>query len=107
MVGKNADRNELIVGYDESHTEGLYTSKCIVGTVSWVNKQLTSKRKIEAQPRYRAKSEPAHVTPLTGDDEGKYRVEFVMPQRAITPGQICGFYENGTLLGGGVFESVK
>ncbi|MGB0993971.1 MAG: aminomethyltransferase beta-barrel domain-containing protein [Akkermansiaceae bacterium] len=27
-------------------------------------------------------------------------------QRAITLGQICTFYENGVLLGGGVFESI-
>jgi tRNA-specific 2-thiouridylase len=108
VVGKNPDRNELIVGYDESHTEGLYTSKCIVGTVSWVNKQVTTKRKIEAQPRYRSKSEPVIVTPLEGEgNTGKFSVEFIRPQRAITPGQICGFYENGVLLGGGVFESIE
>lgn len=111
VVGKNAERNELIVGYDESHTEGLYTSKCIVGTVSWVNKPVTTKRKIEAQPRYRAKSEPVIVTPVNDEEgevlEGKFSVEFIRPQRAITPGQICAFYENGVLLGGGVFESIE
>jgi len=111
VVGKNAERNELVVGYDESDTDGLYTSRCVVGTVSWVNRSVTGKRKIEAQPRYRAKSEPVMVEPFVGDDgevvEGKFSVEFIKPQRAITPGQICGFYENGVLLGGGVFESIE
>lgn len=103
VVGKNIERNELVVDYNESETPGLYATKCVVGTVSWVNKPVTSKRKIEAQPRYRAKSEAVWVTPR---EDGKLDLEFVREQRALTPGQICAFYENGVLLGGGVFESV-
>jgi len=103
VVGKNAEQNQLIVGWDQAETPGLYTDLCIVGTVSWVNKPLTHARKLEAQPRYRAKSEPVMVTPT---DDGKLHLKFVRPQRAITPGQICAFYESGTLLGGGVFETV-
>ena len=68
-----------------------------------MNKPVTARRKIEAQPRYRAKGEPVWVTPR---EDGKLDVEFVRPQRALTPGQICAFYENGVLLGGGVFETV-
>ena len=64
---------------------------------------MTSVCKVEAQPRYRAKSEPVTVTPI---EDGKLLLEFVRPQRAITPGQICAFYEGGTLLGGGVFEQI-
>ena len=63
VVGKNIEKNELVVGYDEPDTRGLYTQQCVVGTVSWVNKPVTSKRKIEAQPRYRAKGEPIWATP--------------------------------------------
>lgn len=103
VVGKNLEKNQLIVGYNEEDTPGLFTSECIVGSVSWVNKPVISQRKIEAQPRYRAKGEPVMVTPR---DDGKLAVSFVRPQRAITPGQICAFYENGVLLGGGVFEQV-
>ena len=104
VVGKDLKKNELIVGYNEAETPGLFASKSVVGTVSWVNKPVTTKRKIEAQPRYRAKGEPVWVTPR---EDGKLDVEFIRPQRALTPGQICGFYENGVLLGGGVFETVE
>ncbi len=104
VVGKDAENNQLIVGWDQQDTPGLYTKSCVVGTVSWVNKAVTSPRKIEAQPRYRAKSEPVMVTPR---DDGKLDVEFVRPQRAVTAGQICAFYEGGTLLGGGVFERLS
>ncbi len=91
------------VGWDQPDTPGLYVKTCTVGSVSWVNKSITSVCKIEAQPRYRSKSEPVTVTPM---DDGKLALQFVRPQRAITPGQICAFYDGGTLLGGGVFESV-
>jgi tRNA-specific 2-thiouridylase len=104
VVGKNPEKNQLIVGWDQADTPGLYIKRCTVGTVSWTNKAITSSCKLEAQPRYRAKSEPVTVTPT---DEGKLSLEFVRPQRAITPGQICAFYEGGTLLGGGVFEQVE
>ena len=104
VVGKDAEKNELIVGWDQPDTPGLYVQKCIVGTVSWINKPITIPCKIEAQPRYRAKSEPVMVTPL---ESGKLSLAFTRPQRAITPGQICAFYEGGTMLGGGVFESVE
>ena len=40
----------------------------------------------------------------TGD--GKVRLKFQRPQRAISPGQICAFYDGGRMLGGGVFETV-
>lgn len=104
VVGKNAEQNQLIVGWDMENTPGLYVEKCTVGTVSWVNKPITGVRKVDAQPRYRAKSEPVTVTPM---DDGRLALEFVRPQRAVTPGQICAFYDGGTLLGGGVFETVS
>ncbi len=103
VVGKDAEKNQLIVGWDMKNTPGLYVKNCTVGSISWVNKAITSARKIEAQPRYRAKSEPVMVTPT---DDGKLRLEFTRPQRAVTPGQICAFYDGGTLLGGGVFETI-
>jgi tRNA-specific 2-thiouridylase len=58
---------------------------------------------MEAQPRYRAKAEPCQVTALA---DGKVRVVFQRPQRAVSAGQICAFYNSGHLLGGGVFEEI-
>ena len=48
--------------------------------------------------------QPVTVTPR---DDGKLDLNFVRSQRAITPGQICAFYDGGTLLGGGVFENLN
>jgi len=102
VVGKDAAKNRLIVGWDTPDSDGLYARECVVGTVSTINERFERKRMVDAQPRYRAKAEPAVVEPI---DDGKLRLLFERPQRAIVPGQICAFYDGGRLLGGGVFES--
>lgn len=102
VVGKNAEENQLIVGYDEGDTAGLYSSRCIVGSLSCTNDEL-EEGKIEAQPRYRAKSESVTLRRVADD---QVEVSFLRPQRALTPGQICAFYDGGKLLGGGVFEKI-
>ena len=101
VVGKNQATNRLIVGWDDPSSGGLYASECVVGSLSLLDASLTSRRLIEAQPRYRAKAEPAELEPL-GDD--RVRLRFRSPQRAVAAGQICAFYDGGRLLGGGVFE---
>ena len=103
VVGKDTASNRLIVGWDTLESEGLYTLGCTVGTLSELNEPFDTKRLIDAQPRYRAKAEPAVMEPL-GD--GTVRLKFQRAQRAISPGQICAFYDGGRMLGGGVFETV-
>ena len=104
VVGKDAEKNQLIVGWDQQDSGDLYTTECVVGTLTSLNEPIEGKRLIEAQPRYRAKAEPAKLEAM---DDGRVRLHFERPQRAIVPGQICGFYDAGRLLGGGVFESTK
>ncbi len=104
VVGKDRAHNRLIVGWDTPESEGLYARVCTVGTLSSLNEPLDSFGLLDAQPRYRSKAEPATLVPLP---DGKLRLEFRQPQRAIAPGQICAFYDGGRLLGGGVFESAS
>lgn len=101
VVGKDIPNNRLIVGWDTSDTPGLYATRYQVGTLNWINEKITSPQRIEAQPRYRAKAEPCIVTPI---DSHLVEVLFHRPQRAISPGQICAFYDGGRLLGAGVFQ---
>jgi len=56
---------------------------------------------IKAKIRYNAPRVEARLT-LGGDDLAE--VEFLEPQRAITPGQAVVFYENDIVLGGGTIE---
>jgi tRNA-uridine 2-sulfurtransferase len=103
VVGKDIARNRLIIGWDSPDSGSLYARSCTVGTMSSINESIDSLRHVEAQPRYRAKAEPAALETL---DDGRVRLTFSKPQRAIAPGQICAFYDGGRLLGGGVFEQV-
>ncbi len=104
VVGKDPAKNRLIVGWDTPESTGLYVTECTVGTLTALNEPFDTRRLIDAQPRYRAKAEPATLEPLVG---GKICLKFHRPQRAIAPGQICALYDGGRLLGGGVFESVE
>ncbi len=103
VVGKDGEKNQLIVGWDQPETQGLFATDAVVGSLSWQGAPIERPTRMEAQPRYRAKAEPVLVTPRP---DGKADITFTRPQRALTPGQVCAFYEGGALLGGGVFEQV-
>ena len=104
VVGKDLEHNRLIVGWDQPGEGSLYLTECVVGTLSSLNEPIDSLRRVEAQPRYRSKAEPAALEPL---GNGRVKLTFQRPQRAIAPGQICAFYDGGRLLGGGVFQSAQ
>ena len=105
VVAKDAARNRLVVGWDERDTEGLYATECTVVSLSAVGEEIVpvgGRRTCEAQPRYRSQAEVV----VLESGENCVKVQFERPQRALTPGQICAFYNGGELLGGGVFEQV-
>ena len=54
--------------------------------------------RVTAKPRYRAADVPAVIEPL---GEGRIRVTFDEPQRALTPGQAVVFYQGEVVVGGG------
>jgi tRNA-specific 2-thiouridylase len=101
VVGKRAAENRLVIGWDREGTEGLYVRECTVGGLSSINEGIDSLKRVEAQPRYRAKAEAADIEPIDG---GRVKLRFHKAQRAIVAGQIMAFYDGGRLLGGGVVE---
>lgn len=103
VVGKRAAENQLVIGWDKEDTEGLYAKRCVVGSLSSINEDIATLKRVEAQPRYRAKAEVAMVSP---NGDGRIEIEFQKAQRAVVAGQICAFYDGGRLLGGGVVEEV-
>jgi len=89
------DANRLVVGTDEE----LYTEICEVGDVNWISfPQL--ERPISAQVKIRLRHQAAIAT-ITPLGARTVRVEFEIPQRAITPGQSAVFYDGEEVLGGG------
>ncbi len=100
VVAKEPETNRLVLGWDLEESAGLYTRDCVVASISSINEPIASLRRVEAVPRYRGKPEPARIEAI---DDGRIRLSFDKPQRAIAVGQICAFYDGGRLLGGGVF----
>ncbi|MGJ8633461.1 MAG: tRNA 2-thiouridine(34) synthase MnmA [Luteolibacter sp.] len=104
VVGKKAVENQLVIGWDNEGSGGLYSKSCVVGGISSINEEIAKLKRVEAQPRYRAKAEVAGVEEI---GEGRVRLDFGKAQRALVAGQICAFYDGGRLLGGGVVEEVR
>lgn len=103
VIEKRAAENELVVAFDEPETPKLYATRCRVGSISVTHRPLSGVSSLLAQPRYRC--EAAAVT-AEFIDESTAMITFETPQRALTPGQICAFYEEDKLLGGGVFQEI-
>ena len=103
VIGKRPATNELVVAFDEPATPGLYSTRCRVGSISLTNRPLAGAEKLLAQPRYRSEAVAVESEFIDG---GSVVLTFAKPQRALTPGQICAFYDGERLMGGGVFEEI-
>lgn len=98
VIGKDLEKNHLIIGYEGLETEGLYTLGATVSGITNLRQSL--EKRCFVQPRYRApavKASCVHLDPHT------VKIEFDEPVRALALGQICAFYaeDDITLLGGG------
>jgi tRNA-specific 2-thiouridylase len=101
VVALDRLNNRLVVGEDRE----LRHSVCRVRNVNWIYCEVPE-GPLQADVRIRNRHEPAaaRITPLEGSGA---RVEFLDPQRAITPGQAAVFYAGDTVLGGGWLESIE
>jgi len=103
VVDKRAETNELVIALEGPETPRLWARACTVCHISTTGRPLDAARNMLVRPRYRAPAYPAHFEPL-GD--GRARVTFSEPQRALTPGQIAAFHDGPVVLGGAVFEEI-
>jgi tRNA-specific 2-thiouridylase len=95
VVRVEPESNRVVVGHDEE----LLSSEFTAAGVNWVAFDEPSEpARADVRVRYRHKEAPATVTPL---GEGRVRVRFDEPQRAVTPGQATVFYRGEEVLGGG------
>ena len=63
-----------------------------------LSEPFTSERKLDVKIRYKASRVPATIIPI---GNGKVKVVFDTPQRAVTPGQSAVFYDGDTVVCGG------
>jgi len=92
--------NRLVVGTRDQ----LLSDRLLATNLSWVSgKAPPQPINITAKIRYKS---PEAAAKLYIRD-GKAEVQFLKPQRAITPGQAVVFYQGDAVLGGGIIEDAE
>lgn len=90
-----AENNTVIIGENGTqYCKGLIADNMNYIAFDAPNKPFHAEVKI----RFRAKEQPAIITPL---ENGKAEIIFDEPQRSITPGQGAVIYDGDTVIGGG------
>lgn len=101
VVGKEPASNTVWV--DQGDSPLLYSTVLEAGQLSWVAGQAPGATfACTAKTRYRQPDQTCTVVALA---DGRCRVHFDQPQRAVTPGQSVVFYFGDACLGGGVIEA--
>lgn len=100
VVGKNIERNELIVAFASDANSGVDVKSIRVEALTYTNAILPQQASLLAKPRYRDPSQPII---LTRAGEHAAVIDFEQPQRALAPGQILALYEATKLIGSGVY----
>ena len=101
VMEMNPQQNTITLG-----EKGMEFSGALVAdNVNYISDiPLTQPEKVQAKIRYQAKKAEAMLYPLADD---RVRLVFDEPQRAITPGQSVVFYNNDTVIGGGVVVNAE
>ena len=100
VVDKRLDDNTLIVAQGAEHP-ALFRQSLQVNRIFWVAGEAPAlPLRCTAKIRYRQADQACTVIAT----ENGFRVDFEVPQRAVTPGQSVVFYRGDCCLGGGVIE---
>ncbi|HLL14112.1 MAG TPA: tRNA 2-thiouridine(34) synthase MnmA [Pyrinomonadaceae bacterium] len=95
VVKVDAGQNRIVVGQSDE----LLASEFTAAGVNWIAFDApVAPVRAEVRVRYRHEAAPATLEP---QGDGRVRVTFDEPQRAITPGQATVFYRGDEVLGGG------
>lgn len=92
---KSMEHNTVTVGAEAA----LYAKALLAEDMNWISfESLDKPIRVQAKTRYRQTEQWATVYPL---EDGRVRVEFEVPQRAITAGQALVLYDGDVVVGGG------
>jgi tRNA-specific 2-thiouridylase len=105
VIGTDTERNIIYTGMGDEHP-GLYRKGLFIPTpdAHWVRKDVAlsvgASEPYAARIRYRQPLTPCTLYQRT---EGLF-VVFDTPQRGVTPGQFCAWYDGDELIGSGVIS---
>ena len=95
VVAKNARDNTVTLG----ESKDLLSSSLVASDVNLIAfERLEAPMRVTAKIRYNQNEQDATISPET---EGRIRVDFDEPQRAVAEGQAVVFYSGDTVVGGG------
>lgn len=98
VTKKNAEENIVVLGRHEE----LFSTTLIAEDINWIKTDsLTEPMKVMVKTRYKQAETPATIYPV---ENGGVRVEFEVPQRAVSPGQAAVFYDGDYVVGGGTIK---
>jgi tRNA-specific 2-thiouridylase len=101
VVGKDIDRNVLVVAQGHDHP-ALFHTHCEIHQLHWINRiDINLPFACTAKVRYRQQDQPCTITAINDDIA---TIVFNNSQRAVTPGQALVFYQDEYCLGGGTIE---
>ena len=102
VVDKDMKNNRLVVSHGDESV--LMSHGLAASSVNWIPSAPTAKKfRCNAKFRYRQPEQGVEVEVL---EDGKVKVKFDEPQRAVTPGQFVVFYDETKCLGGGIIDEV-
>ncbi len=106
VVKKDLERNVLIVSQG-NESEDLFSNELIAKAPHWINIEAPDMPlQCSAKIRYRQADQACQVESLS-DAEGRIKVTFEQPQRAVTPGQYAVFYAGARCLGGAIIDAYR
>jgi len=99
VIGLDQQKNEVIVGFEEE----LFSESLIAANPNFIMiDELRKPIEVSTKIRYASNTVEAIIEPING----KVLVNFVEPQKAVTPGQAVVFYNRDSVVGGGTINSV-
>lgn len=101
VAEKRLADNVLVVSHGDESV--LMSHSLIASSVNWIPSPPCEAFTCTAKFRYRQPEQGVSVRVL---DDGRVKVDFDQPQRAVTPGQFVVFYDDEKCLGGGVIDEV-
>jgi len=101
VLHKDLDSNVLYVGQGHDHP-WLNSNTLLAGQLSWVSGQApTEGDRLTAKVRYRQADQDCIVREISAE---RLKLEFEVPQRAVTAGQSVVLYDGTNCLGGGIID---
>jgi tRNA-specific 2-thiouridylase len=102
VTGKDQAQNRLIVAFENQHESTLWAKDFEVSSLSFLSEiQITGPLSLLAKARYR---DPSTQITFLPQNDNSAEIQFIEPQRALTPGQVLALYRGEQLIGSGIYS---